>query len=93
MNAKNANIHNHFKRLLITISGQLRILGLRFTCVSARCPADGKGADGVGPVIDDFVGQGGTLANLIGYVHSQGGVVVGATVSIDREALFSHLII
>ena len=31
-------------------------------------------------VIDDFVGQGGTLANLIGYVHSQGGVVVGATV-------------
>ena len=31
-------------------------------------------------VVDDFVGQGGTLANLIGYVQSQGGVVVGATV-------------
>ena len=29
VNAKNANIHNHFKRLLITISGQLRILGSR----------------------------------------------------------------
>lgn len=31
-------------------------------------------------VVDDFVGQGGTLANLIGYVHSQGGSVIGATV-------------
>jgi hypothetical protein len=31
-------------------------------------------------LIDDFIGQGGTLANLIGYIHSQGGVVVGATV-------------
>ena len=31
-------------------------------------------------VVDDFVGQGGTLANLIGYVHSQGGNVIGATV-------------
>jgi len=31
-------------------------------------------------VIDDFVGQGGTLANLIGFIESQGGHVVGATV-------------
>ena len=31
-------------------------------------------------VVDDFVGQGGTLANLIGFIRSQGGVVCGATV-------------
>ena len=31
-------------------------------------------------VVDDFVGQGGTLANLIGYLHSQGGSVIAATV-------------
>jgi hypoxanthine-guanine phosphoribosyltransferase len=31
-------------------------------------------------VVDDFVGQGGTLANLIGYIKSEGGVVIGATV-------------
>ena len=31
-------------------------------------------------VVDDFVGQGGTLANLIGFISSQGGQVVGATV-------------
>ena len=31
-------------------------------------------------VVDDFVGQGGTLANLIGFIHSQGGEVLGATV-------------
>ena len=31
-------------------------------------------------VVDDFVGQGGTLANLIGYIRSQGGEVLGATV-------------
>ena len=30
-------------------------------------------------VVDDFVGQGGTLANLIGFIHSQGGEVLGAT--------------
>ena len=29
-------------------------------------------------VIDDFVGQGGTLAKLIGHAHLQGGTVVGA---------------
>ena len=31
-------------------------------------------------LVDDFVGQGGTLANLIGFIHSRGGQVVGATV-------------
>lgn len=31
-------------------------------------------------LVDDFVGQGGTLANLIGYIHSKGGDVVGSTV-------------
>jgi len=30
-------------------------------------------------VVDDFVGQGGTLANLIGFVFSEGARVVGAT--------------
>jgi hypothetical protein len=29
---------------------------------------------------DDFVGQGGTPANLIGFIHSRGGSVLGATV-------------
>lgn len=31
-------------------------------------------------LVDDFVGQGGTLANLIGFINSQGGRVLGATV-------------
>ena len=31
-------------------------------------------------LIDDFVGQGGTLANLIGFIRSKQGVVLGATV-------------
>lgn len=31
-------------------------------------------------LVDDFVGQGGTLANLIGFLVSQGGRVLGATV-------------
>lgn len=31
-------------------------------------------------LVDDFIGQGGTLANLIGYVESVGGHAVGATV-------------
>lgn len=30
-------------------------------------------------VVDDFVGQGGTLANLIGFIHPQGGAVLEAT--------------
>jgi hypothetical protein len=31
-------------------------------------------------LVDDFVGQGGTLANLIGFIHANGGSVLGATV-------------
>jgi adenine/guanine phosphoribosyltransferase-like PRPP-binding protein len=31
-------------------------------------------------IVDDFVGQGGTLANLIGFITSNGGRVAGATV-------------
>jgi len=31
-------------------------------------------------IVDDFVGQGGTLANLIGYIHSNGGSVIAASV-------------
>jgi len=31
-------------------------------------------------LVDDFVGQGGTLANLIGFIRSKGGGVVGACV-------------
>lgn len=30
-------------------------------------------------LVDDFIGQGGTLANLKGFVESQGGTVIGAT--------------
>lgn len=36
-------------------------------------------------VVDDFVGQGGTLANLIGFIRSQGGEVVGATVLTGKQ--------
>jgi hypothetical protein len=35
-------------------------------------------------IVDDFVGQGGTLANLIGFIHSRGGRVLGATVLTGR---------
>jgi hypothetical protein len=31
-------------------------------------------------LVDDFIGQGGTLANLRGYIESNGGKVLGATV-------------
>lgn len=31
-------------------------------------------------LVDDFIGQGGTLANLRGFVESRGGVVMGAVV-------------
>ena len=31
-------------------------------------------------VIDDFIGQGGTIANLRGFIESRGGKVLGATV-------------
>jgi len=36
-------------------------------------------------VVDDFVGQGGTLANLIGFIRSQGGEVAGATVLTGKQ--------
>ncbi len=36
-------------------------------------------------VVDDFVGQGGTLANLIGFICSQGAEVLGATVLTGRQ--------
>lgn len=35
--------------------------------------------DGAFVLVDDFVGQGGTLANLKGFVETQGGRVIGAT--------------
>lgn len=35
-------------------------------------------------IVDDFVGQGGTLANLKGYIESSGGNVVGAVVLTGR---------
>lgn len=31
-------------------------------------------------VVDDFVGQGGTLANLIGFIQTEGGQALGGTV-------------
>lgn len=31
-------------------------------------------------LVDDFIGQGGTLANLKGFIESRGGQVIGATV-------------
>jgi hypothetical protein len=31
-------------------------------------------------LVDDFIGQGGTLANLIGYIESAGGQAIAATV-------------
>lgn len=37
-----------------------------------------EGADYL--LVDDFIGQGGTLANLKGYIESKGGQVIGATV-------------
>jgi hypothetical protein len=36
-------------------------------------------------LIDDFIGQGGTLANLRGYIESNGGVVVGAAVLTGKQ--------
>lgn len=50
-------------------------------------------------LVDDFIGQGGTLANLRGFIEHEGGVVLGATVltgkpfsakiSLDQEQLES----
>lgn len=36
------------------------------------------GADYI--LVDDFIGQGGTLANMKGFIESAGGKVIGATV-------------
>lgn len=36
-------------------------------------------------IVDDFVGQGGTLANIIGYVRSKGGNVLGASFLAGRD--------
>ena len=30
-------------------------------------------------IVDDFIGMGGTIANLMGYIESKGGIVIGAT--------------
>lgn len=30
-------------------------------------------------IVDDFIGQGGTIANLRGHIHQQGGIVLCAT--------------
>lgn len=36
-------------------------------------------------LVDDFIGQGGTLANLKGYIESNGGHVIGATVLTGKD--------
>jgi hypothetical protein len=36
-------------------------------------------------IVDDFVGQGGTIANLRGHILQQGGVVIGATVLTGKD--------
>jgi hypothetical protein len=36
-------------------------------------------------IVDDFIGQGGTIANLRGYIMQQGGTVIGATVLTGKE--------
>lgn len=36
-------------------------------------------------LVDDFIGQGGTLANLRGYIESKGGNVIGATVLTGKD--------
>ena len=41
-------------------------------------------------LVDDFIGQGGTLANLRGHVHRQGGTVIGA-VSLSGKQHSSRL--
>ena len=52
-----------------------------FTRMARQALFDGDvlpGADYL--LVDDFIGQGGTLANLKGFIESHGGVVIGATV-------------
>lgn len=56
-----------------------------FTRLAKQAVFDGKvqsGQDYV--IIDDFVGQGGTLANLKGYIESNGGKVLGSAVLTGR---------
>lgn len=36
-------------------------------------------------IVDDFIGQGGTIANLRGHIMQQGGIVLGATVLTGRD--------
>ena len=49
--------------------------------VRSRYPIDGPVQGGQAYyLVDDFVGQGGTLANLAGFIRGQGGVILGATV-------------
>jgi len=36
-------------------------------------------------IVDDFIGQGGTIANLRGHILKQGGVVIGATVLTGKD--------
>jgi hypothetical protein len=38
-------------------------------------------------LVDDFVGQGGTLANLAGFIRGQGGEILGATVLTGKPYL------
>ena len=40
-------------------------------------------------MVDDFIGQGGTLANFRGHIEAAGGVVLAAVVGFDRQTLFS----
>lgn len=36
-------------------------------------------------IVDDFIGQGGTIANLRGHIIEQGGIVIGATVLTGKD--------
>ncbi len=36
-------------------------------------------------IVDDFIGQGGTIANLRGHIMQQGGIVIGATVLTGKD--------
>ena len=52
-----------------------------FSRLAKQALFDGDVVDGADYLlVDDFIGQGGTLANLKGYIESKGGRVIGATV-------------
>lgn len=52
-----------------------------FARLASQALFDGEVDSGVDYLlVDDFIGQGGTLANLRGHIETQGGCVVGATV-------------